>query len=110
MRERNLIARARELGDAITGALKVLQQDVAIIGEVRGKGAMIAMELVMPGTKEANAAAAKSIVSYCNSQGVIALACGTYGNVIRLLPPLTITNEQLADGLSVLATAVRAAG
>lgn len=110
MRERNLIARARELGDAITGALKALQQDVAIIGEVRGKGAMIAMELVMPGTKEANAAAAKSIVSYCNSQGVIALACGTYGNVIRLLPPLTITNEQLADGLSVLATAVRAAG
>jgi len=110
MRERNLIARARELGDAITVALKALQQDVAIIGEVRGKGAMIAMELVMPGTKDANAAAAKSIVSYCNSQGVIALACGTYGNVIRLLPPLTITNEQLADGLSVLATAVRAAG
>ncbi len=110
MRERNLIARARELGEAITGALKALQQDVAIIGDVRGKGAMIAMELVMPGTKDANAAAAKSIVSYCNSQGVIALACGTYGNVIRLLPPLTITNEQLADGLSVLAAAVRAAG
>jgi 4-aminobutyrate aminotransferase/(S)-3-amino-2-methylpropionate transaminase len=49
-------------------------------------------------------------VSYCNQHGVIALACGTYGNVIRLLPPLVITDEQLEDGLEVLAAAVRAAG
>ena len=70
---------------------------------------MLAMELVNPGTKVPNAAAAKSIVSYCNQHGVIALACGTYGNVIRLLPPLVITDEQLDDGLGVLAGAVRAA-
>jgi 4-aminobutyrate aminotransferase/(S)-3-amino-2-methylpropionate transaminase len=91
-------------------ALRTLQQDVAIIGDVRGRGAMIAFELVQPGTKNPNAAAAKAIVSYCNQQGVIALACGTYGNVIRLLPPLAITDEQLADGLSVMASAVRSAG
>jgi 4-aminobutyrate aminotransferase/(S)-3-amino-2-methylpropionate transaminase len=70
---------------------------------------MIAIELVQPGTKVANAAAAKSIVTYCNQNGVIALACGTYGNVIRLLPPLVITDEQLEDGLAVLGAAVRAA-
>ena len=110
MRDRNLAARARELGDVILKALRTLQQDVAIIGDVRGRGAMIAFELVQPGTKNPNAAAAKAIVSYCNQQGVIALACGTYGNVIRLLPPLAITDEQLADGLSVMASAVRSAG
>ena len=110
MRDRNLVARARELGDVILKALRTLQQDVAIIGDVRGRGAMIAFELVQPGTKNPNAAAAKAIVSYCNQQGVIALACGTYDNVIRLLPPLAITDEQLADGLSVMASAVRSAG
>jgi len=110
MRDRNLVSRAREIGDIILKALRTLQQDVAIIGDVRGRGAMIAFELVQPGTKNPNAAAAKSIVSFCNQQGVIALPCGTYGNVIRLLPPLAITDEQLADGLSVIASGVRAAG
>jgi len=110
MRERNLAQRARELGESMLGSLRTLQQDVAIIGDVRGRGAMIAFELVQPGTKNPNAAAAKSIVNYCNQQGVIALSCGTYGNVIRLLPPLVITDDQLADGMNVLAAAVRAAG
>jgi 4-aminobutyrate aminotransferase/(S)-3-amino-2-methylpropionate transaminase len=110
MRDRNLAGRAREIGEIVLGNLRSLQQDVAIIGDVRGRGAMLAMELVVPGTKDPNAAAAKAIVSYCNQHGVIALACGTDGNVIRLLPPLVITDEQLADGLDVLAAAVRSAG
>jgi 4-aminobutyrate aminotransferase/(S)-3-amino-2-methylpropionate transaminase len=110
LRDRNLVARAREIGETLLSALHKLQQDVAIIGDVRGRGAMIAMELTQPGTKAPNAAAAKAIVSYCNQQGVVVLACGTYGNVIRLLPPLVISDEQLADGLSVLSAAVRAAG
>ena len=109
LRDRNLASLARELETVILKSLRSLQQDVAIIGDVRGRGAMIAIELVQPGTKDANAAAAKSIVTYCNQHGVIALACGTYGNVIRLLPPLVITDEQLEDGLDVLAAAVRAA-
>lgn len=109
LRDRNLVARAREIETIIMKGLRTLQQDVAIIGDVRGRGAMIAFELVEPGTKNPNAAAAKSIVSYCNQNGVIALACGTYGNVIRLLPPLVITDDQLLDGLNVLASAVRQA-
>ncbi len=109
LRDRNLVARAREIGDTLLRTLHSLQQDVAIIGDVRGRGAMVAMELTQPGTKTPNAAAAKSIVNYCNQHGVIVLACGTYGNVIRLLPPLVISDEQLADGLSVLGAAVRAA-
>ena len=107
MRERNLVQRARDLETILLDNLNSLAADVNIIGEVRGRGAMVAIELVEPGTKNPNAAAAKGIVKYCNDHGVIALACGTYGNVIRLLPPLVITDEQLADGLSVLAAAVR---
>ena len=70
---------------------------------------MVAMEFVNPGTKEPNAAAAKAIVNYCNQQGVLAISCGTFGNVVSLLPPLIISDEQLADGLGVLAAAVRSA-
>jgi 4-aminobutyrate aminotransferase/(S)-3-amino-2-methylpropionate transaminase len=109
MRGRNLNARALAIGETILSSLRSLQKDVAIIGDVRGRGAMIAMELVQPGTKTPNAAAAKSIVDHCNQQGVLALVCGTYGNVIRLLPPLVITDEQLIDGLGVLSAGVRAA-
>ncbi len=107
MRDRNLVARARELETLLFTHLEALARDVTIIGEVRGRGAMVAIELVEPGTKRPNAAAAKAVVKYCNDHGVIALSCGTYGNVIRLLPPLVITDEQLADGLGVLAEAVR---
>ena len=110
LRDRNLVARARELGDTMLTSLRSLQQDVAIIGDVRGRGAMVAVEFVMPGSMEPNAAAVKSIINYCNQQGVIAISCGTFANVVRLLPPLVITDEQLADGLNVLAGAVRAAG
>ena len=110
MRDRDLPARARALGEIMLGSLHSLAQDVAIIGDVRGRGAMVAFELVQPGTKIPNAAAAKAIVNYCNERGVIALSCGTFANVIRLLPPLVISDEQLADAMSVFASAVRAAG
>lgn len=109
LREGNLVTRARELGEIMLTTLKKLQQDVAVIGDVRGRGAMVAFELITPGTNEPNATAAKAIVKYCNDHGVIALSCGTWGNVIRLLPPLVITDEQLTDGLNVVSAAVRAA-
>ncbi len=106
MRELDLIGRAREIEAKVLPVLRALQQRFDIIGDVRGRGAMLAFELVMPGTTSANAAAAKAIVSYCNAQGVVALSAGTYGNVIRLLPALTITDAQLDDGLSVLTDAL----
>jgi len=107
LRDNNLAERAREIGDVMLKNLRSLQQDVAVIGDVRGRGAMVAIELIEPGTTTPNGAAAKSVISYCQQQGVVALICGTYGNVIRLLPPLIISDEQLADGLSVLGAAVR---
>jgi 4-aminobutyrate aminotransferase/(S)-3-amino-2-methylpropionate transaminase len=67
---------------------------------------MIALELVRPGTMEPDAEAAKRIVQACHRAGVVVLSCGSYGNVIRLLPPLVIEEELLADGLDVLAGAI----
>jgi 4-aminobutyrate aminotransferase/(S)-3-amino-2-methylpropionate transaminase len=107
MRERNLLARATHIGDIISERLRQLQAELPLVGEVRGRGAMMAVELVVPGSREPNAAATKAAITYCTDHGVIALSCGTYGNVIRLLPPLIITDEQLHDGLDVLSEALR---
>ena len=109
LREQHLAERAVALGATMLSALTALQGDTLIIGDVRGRGAMVAIELVEPGTTTPNAAAAKAIVADCNQQGVVVISCGTYGNVVRLLPPLIISDEQLADGLAVLADAVRSA-
>jgi 4-aminobutyrate aminotransferase/(S)-3-amino-2-methylpropionate transaminase len=67
---------------------------------------MMAMELVRPGTLEPDAEATRRIVQACHRAGVVVLSCGSYGNVIRLLPPLVIEEALLADGLDVLADAV----
>jgi 4-aminobutyrate aminotransferase/(S)-3-amino-2-methylpropionate transaminase len=107
LKEQNLLERAKVIGVTMLERLRSLARDVAIIGDVRGRGAMIAFELVEPGTTTPNAAAAKAVLGYCQQHGVIALACGTYGNVIRLLPPLIISDDQLTDGLAVVSAAVR---
>jgi 4-aminobutyrate aminotransferase/(S)-3-amino-2-methylpropionate transaminase len=80
-----------------------LKAQYPVIGDVRGKGAMIAIELVEPGTKTPNAKAVEELVKHCHSNGVLILNAGTYNNVIRFLPPLAITNELLEDALEVLA-------
>jgi 4-aminobutyrate aminotransferase/(S)-3-amino-2-methylpropionate transaminase len=107
LKEKNLLERAKVLGETMLASLRSLAKDVAIIGDVRGRGAMVAIELVQPGTTVPNPSAAKAVVTYCQQHGVIALICGTDGNVIRLLPPLIISDDQLADGLAVLGAGVR---
>ena len=69
---------------------------------------MIAIELVKPGTLEQDAALAKAVVASCAAEGVLTLSCGSYGNVVRLLPALVISDELLADGLDVVEAALRA--
>jgi 4-aminobutyrate aminotransferase/(S)-3-amino-2-methylpropionate transaminase len=71
---------------------------------------MMALEFVRPHTKDPNPDAVKRIVAACLSAGVLILSCGTYGNVVRLLPPLVIAEDLLRDGLGVLAEAIRQAG
>ena len=102
----NLPDRANKIGKIISDALNQMAKKYSIIGEVRGRGAMQAIELVKPGTDEANAEAQAAIIKYCISKGVLILSAGTYANVIRLLPPLIIDEELLKDGLAVLDEAI----
>ncbi|MHA6667267.1 4-aminobutyrate--2-oxoglutarate transaminase [Homoserinimonas sp. A447] len=101
--DEGLVARAAQLGDVLLDRLRGIQSTDARIGDVRGRGAMVAIELVKPGTTEPDAALAKEVAAYAHRNGVILLTCGTYGNVIRLLPPLAIGDALLDEGLQVLA-------
>ena len=74
-----------------------------VIAEVRGRGAMIAIEFVEPGTLNPNAAASDAVVKHCHQNGILVLNAGTFGNVIRFLPPLAITDAQLNEALDVVA-------
>ena len=102
MEAENLVARALHIGKILGDSLRVLQKKYPIIGEVRGRGAMQAIELVEAGTKVPNTAAMNAVVKYCQSKGVLVLTAGTYSNVIRFLPPLVITDGLLQDALGVL--------
>jgi 4-aminobutyrate aminotransferase/(S)-3-amino-2-methylpropionate transaminase len=108
MEEQDLAAAATTVGAVIGERLRAMQADHPGIGDVRGRGAMMAMELVRPGTTDPDPDAAKRIMTACHRAGVITLSCGSYGNVLRLLPPLVIEPELLGDGLGVLAAAVSA--
>ena len=103
-----MIERANEIGALLTSRLTDLQSADPRIGDVRGHGAMIAAEFVDPTTGEPDAALTGAIAKACIAQGVIVLTCGTYGNVIRFLPPLTIPDALLHEGIDVLATALAA--
>ncbi|TIC79237.1 4-aminobutyrate--2-oxoglutarate transaminase [Nocardioides sp. GY 10113] len=97
-----LVARAREIEDLMLGRLRALQAADARVGDVRGRGAMIAVELVKAGTSEPDAALTNAVAAAGRAQGLIVLTCGTYGNVLRFLPPLTITDELLTEALDIL--------
>ena len=102
MEAENLVARAQHIGRILGDSLRALAKKYPIIGEVRGRGAMQAIELIEIGTKNPNTAAMNAVVKYCQSKGVLVLTAGTYSNVVRFLPPLVITDELLLDAMSVL--------
>ena len=102
-KEENLLERAKTLGTRIQSRLQAFEEEFEIIGDVRGLGPMMAMELVTDRVKKTPAGdAAKALVKYCFDNGLILLACGTYGNVIRLLMPLVISDAQLDLGLDII--------
>ena len=97
------LERALEIETVLMSRLSELKSQYPVIGDLRGKGAMIAIELVEPGTKTPNSAAVDALVKHCHQNGVLILNAGTYNNVIRFLPPLAITDELLNDAMDVLA-------
>ncbi|BBY29580.1 4-aminobutyrate--2-oxoglutarate transaminase [Mycolicibacterium sediminis] len=98
-----MVERAQAIERLMKARLGRMQADDERIGEVRGRGAMIAVELVKPGTLEPDAELTKKLCAGAHAAGVIVLSCGTYGNVLRFLPPLAISDELLEEGLDVLA-------
>ena len=99
----NLLDRAKILGDTLNNTFLGFQEKYDIIGDVRGIGPMIAMELVQDRqTKIPAAEETKALVKYCLDRGLLILSCGSYGNVLRFLMPLVITDEQLQKGLSIV--------
>ena len=97
-----LVAKAAHMGDIISTALLAMKEKYAIVGDVRGRGAMQALELVLPGTDEPNSKAMADAVKYCQQHGVLVLTAGTYSNVIRLLPPLVMPDTLLIEALGIL--------
>ncbi|MBY8888899.1 4-aminobutyrate--2-oxoglutarate transaminase [Streptomyces sp. PTM05] len=109
MRELDLNAKARRIEEIMKARLTSLAEKYDVVGEVRGRGAMIAIELVKSGTRdgdrtpdpETTAAVAKA----CHAEGLVVLTCGTYGNVLRFLPPLVIGEDLLGEGLDIIESA-----
>ena len=108
MRELDLAAAARRIEAVMLPRLRTLAERHPAIGEVRGRGAMLAIELVSPGTTSSaggpapDAATTQAVAKACHEAGLVVLTCGTYGNVLRFLPPLVITDDHLSKGLDIL--------
>src|SRR5499427_4165902 len=102
-----LLGRSAHVGHRFEERAKVWRKQFSIVGDVRALGGMCAIELVKdPGTREPNPEASKKIAQYCYEHGLINLTAGTYGNVMRILVPLVVTDEQFDEGLDVLEAAL----
>jgi 4-aminobutyrate aminotransferase/(S)-3-amino-2-methylpropionate transaminase len=104
----NLLERAQQIQATIEEVFGALQKTDDRIGDIRGRGAMMAVELVESGSKTPNAALTNAVAKLAGEQGVVVLTCGTYGNVIRFLPALTISDELLREGLQVVVDIIAA--
>ena len=100
--EERLVERAREVELVVKERLSRLAARDPRVGDVRGRGAMVAAELVVAGSTTPDPALARAVAAAAHAQGVVVLTCGTYGNVLRFLPPLTISDELLHEAFDVL--------
>jgi 4-aminobutyrate aminotransferase/(S)-3-amino-2-methylpropionate transaminase len=110
MREGDLAGAARRIGDVMLPRLASIAERTGRIGEVRGRGAMVAVEVVLPGTTTPDPATTSAVARACHTAGVVVLTAGTYGNVLRFLPPLTMPEHLLVEALDVIESAFLAQG
>jgi 4-aminobutyrate aminotransferase / (S)-3-amino-2-methylpropionate transaminase / 5-aminovalerate transaminase len=102
MEAENLTERARRIGEIMLPRLHKLAEAHPVIADVRGRGAMIAIELAEPGSLKPDPASTGAVAKACHAAGLVVLTCGTFGNVLRFLPPLVIGEDLLEEGLSIL--------
>jgi 4-aminobutyrate aminotransferase/(S)-3-amino-2-methylpropionate transaminase len=108
MESQDLAGRARRIGDIMLPRLRKLAETYPVIADVRGRGAMVAVELCKPGTLEPDPAATVAVANACHRAGLLVLTAGTFGNVLRFLPPLVIGEDLLEEGLDLLENAFAA--
>jgi 4-aminobutyrate aminotransferase/(S)-3-amino-2-methylpropionate transaminase len=108
MEAEGLVARAGRIGAVMLGRLRAMAAANPAVGDARGRGAMVAVELVGPDGITPDKAATARVAASCHAQGVLVLTAGTYGNVVRLLPPLVIPDDLLEEGLGILEQALAA--
>ena len=107
--EHDLLTRAQRIGETMLSTLRDIHRAHDVGGDVRGRGAMIAIELVHPGgDRRPNPELTTRIAARCHQEGLLVLTAGSYGNVLRFLPPLSISDELLNEGLEVLRSAIAA--
>jgi 4-aminobutyrate aminotransferase/(S)-3-amino-2-methylpropionate transaminase len=104
----DLCGAARRIEATMRPRLAALAEKFPAIGDVRGRGAMLAVELIEPGTTTPNPELTAAVVKACHAEGLITLTAGTFGNVLRFLPPLVIGDDLLAEGLDILEEAFAA--
>lgn len=102
MEQFDLVNRAKEIEAIMLPRLTAIASQTGVIGEVRGRGAMIAVEIVQPGTKNPDPELTAKVAKACHAQGLVVLTAGTYGNVLRFLPPLVIPNHLLNEALDII--------
>jgi 4-aminobutyrate aminotransferase len=105
----DLQANARRTGTILLDGLREAAAKAPIVGEVRGRGLMIGLEFVRPGTKEPDVPATLRVFDECRKGGLLVGKGGLYGNVLRMGPPLTLTEEEAREGLAILVEAIRTA-
>ena len=110
IKEENLLERAQQLGEKISATLTGCMEKFKIIGDVRGLGPMIGIELVKDRrTKKPAVDETKNIIASCREDGLLVISCGMYSNVVRILAPLVISDDQLNRGLAILERAIQKA-
>lgn len=100
--DEGLLERSRVIGDAIRGRFEALQRRQPRLGDVRGLGAMVGLEFVSDEGRTPDPASVQRIVTECRQRGLLILPTGTYGNVLRLLPPIRMSDAELREGLDTL--------
>ncbi|MEV8504675.1 aminotransferase class III-fold pyridoxal phosphate-dependent enzyme [Actinoplanes sp. NPDC051475] len=107
--EHDLQHHAKRVGAILLDGLRAAVGEAGIVGEVRGRGLMLAVEFVRPGTTEPDAAATLRVFDECRRGGLLVGKGGLYGNVLRMGPPLTLTEDEAREGLTILVDAIRKA-
>src|SRR4051812_34409397 len=107
--DHDLQGNARRVGRLLLDGLRAEAGDAKIVGEIRGRGLMIGIEFVRPGTTEPDTAATMRVFDECRKGGLLVGKGGLYGNVLRMGPPLTLTEDEAREGLAILVAAIRTA-